>query len=67
MLFTVWFSYLALRMSNVLRATLGHKVVSGFYDYQEVATGAYLSLMVALVWASRRHLVGLFHRRPEAA
>src|SRR5207302_1049549 len=52
-LFTAWLSYLLLRLSSVLRTAMGYEVLSTAYDYQEIAAGAYLGILVGLVWAVR--------------
>lgn len=58
-LFTAWFSYLLLRLSSVTAVTLGYEVESGYYDYQEIAAGAYLMVFFSLVWLGRRSIASL--------
>jgi hypothetical protein len=53
-LLTAWLSYLIMRGVNVLRVAIGYEVVSTYYDYQEIATGAYLGMMFVLVWLAFR-------------
>lgn len=48
-LLTVWVSYLALRLSTVVRYGLGEQVVSTAYNYQELGLGAFLCLFVLLL------------------
>ena len=55
-LFTVWATYLGLRLLGVGLSASGHEVVSGYYDYQEIAAGAYVGLLVVLIWQARTHL-----------
>lgn len=57
-LFTAWASYLLLRFSNVLRASMGYEVTGTYYDYQELAAGAYVGVFVSLVWFARKQLAG---------
>jgi hypothetical protein len=52
-LFTTWFSYVALRFSSVAGSAMGYEVYSGYYDYQEIASGAYLGILFMLVWMGR--------------
>lgn len=53
-LFTAGLTYLLLRAFNVLRAAIGYEVMATAYDYQEIAAGAYIGLMVVLVWMAFR-------------
>ena len=53
-LFTAWLTYLIMRAFNVLRTAIGYEVISTAYDYQEIAVGAYIGLMVVLVWMAFR-------------
>lgn len=48
-LLTVWFAYIALRFSNVLRFAFGESLVSTAYDYQELGMGSFLCLFVLLL------------------
>jgi hypothetical protein len=55
-LFTVWATYLAFRLCGVALSAAGYEIVSGYYDYQEIAAGAYLGMLAVLVWQARRQL-----------
>src|SRR5262249_52588935 len=55
-LFTVWATYLAFRLGGVALAAAGHEVTPGYYDYQEIAAGAYLGVLAVLIWQGGRHL-----------
>jgi hypothetical protein len=57
-LFTAWLGYALLRLSNVARTAVGYEVTSTYYDYQEIAAGAYLGILLSLVWLARRPLMG---------
>ena len=63
-LFTVWSSYLALRFLGVGLTASGYDLVTTAYDYQEIAAGAYLGMLVVLIWQARTHLKSIL-RRPE--
>lgn len=52
-LFSGWFSYVLLRLSNVAVTMSGHEVRATPYDYQEIAAGAYLGVMLGLLWMGR--------------
>src|SRR5262249_20862205 len=34
----------------------GHEVTPGYYDYQEIAAGAYLGVLAVLIWQGERQL-----------
>jgi len=55
-LFTTWFSYVALRLVSVLRVALGEGMTSTSYDYQEFGIGAFLCLFVLLLWRAAPYL-----------
>jgi len=55
-LFTSWFSVIALRLGSVIAMATGYEVQSGYYDYGEIATGAYLGVLFALIWMGRGSL-----------
>lgn len=60
-LFTVWATYLGFRCCGVALSAAGYDVVSGYYDYQEIAAGAYLGLLSVLIWQGRRQLAGAWN------
>lgn len=49
-LFTVWVSYLTLRLTTVFRYAMGEQIATTAYDYQELGMGAFLCLFVLLLW-----------------
>jgi hypothetical protein len=65
-LFSAWFSYVALRLSGVAAMAMGVEVNPGYYDYQEIATGAYLGVLGMLLFAGRGSL-GTIVRSMNAA
>ncbi|NLH98579.1 MAG: hypothetical protein GX446_03700 [Chthonomonadales bacterium] len=48
-LLTAWLSYVALRLSTVVRVALGSQVPSTPYDYQELGMGAFLLIFAILI------------------
>lgn len=52
-LLTAWLSYVILRLSNVVATASGVEVRTGPFDYQEIASGAYLGVLFVLLWAGR--------------
>lgn len=52
-LLTAWLSYVVLRLSNVVATASGVEVRTGPFDYQEIASGAYLGVMFVLLWMGR--------------
>ncbi|HZP80963.1 MAG TPA: DUF6785 family protein [Chthonomonadaceae bacterium] len=65
-LFTAWFSYVAMRLCSVAATAMGYEVNSGYYDYGEIATGAYLGILCALLFAGRGSLGRALHSASEA-
>lgn len=61
-LFTAWLGYLLLRLSSVIRDAMGYQVVSTAYDYQEIATGAYIAVMAGMVWRGRTYFKGMIRQ-----
>jgi hypothetical protein len=66
-LFSVWVTYLALRLCGVALNASGYQVVGGYYDYQEIAAGAYLGMLAVLIWQGRRVLGRGWRGGPHAA
>jgi len=55
-LFTVWATYLVFRLCGVGLRASGYEILTGYYDYQEIAAGAYLGVLAVLIWQGRVHL-----------
>ncbi len=58
-LFSVWFFYLAMRLSNVFAVMMGYEI-AGFPFPQEQAAGAYLAMAIFLIYVAREHLAAAF-------
>src|SRR5262249_16603774 len=53
---TTWVSYLALRLSTVIRVAAGEPVASTAYDYQGLGSGAFMCLFALLIWRAQPEL-----------
>ncbi len=56
---TVWVSYLALRLSNVVATAIGYEL-AGFPFHEEQSAGAYFALGAFLIWVGRFQLRDVF-------
>lgn len=65
-LLSVWLSYVALRLASVGALAAGYEVASGYYDYQEIAAGAYLAVLLTLLGLGRMKLTTLWRTAGEA-
>lgn len=54
-LFSGWFFYLFMKMVKVFGLSAGYRG-AGFPFYQEVSSGGYIALALALIWVARPHL-----------
>lgn len=59
--FSCWFFFWFWRLMRVAGAALGLRALPRFPYMREQASGGYIALCVIAIWASREHLLRMFH------
>ena len=62
LLFSSWFFYWALKAQYIFRAATGFRMFPGFPYAKEQSFGAYMAIILAVLWTGRRHLRNVFTR-----